>query len=151
MVNRDTYDLPLTENWRNLVLNSVTLQGRLVADPELRHTTSGVAVATMRLAVERDFKDKQSGQRKADFINVIAWRNTAEFASRVLRKGELVIADGKLQVSTYQAKDGTNRYTTDVVADNIYFCEKRREKESEGFIPPGFTDISDEEDEECPF
>ena len=82
------------------MLNKIFLQGRLVADPELRHTQNGVAVASFRLAVDRDFKDRETGERKADFINVVAWRQTGEFVSRFLTKGRLAVVEGKLQTAT---------------------------------------------------
>ena len=83
------------------MLNKIFLQGRLVADPELRHTQNGIAVASFRLAVDRDFKDRETGERKADFINIVAWRQTAEFVSRFLTKGRLAIVEGKLQTRDY--------------------------------------------------
>lgn len=109
------------------MLNRIILQGRLVADPELRHTSNGVAVATFRLAVDRDFKDKQTGERKADFINVVAWRGTAEFAASYFRKGRMAIVEGQLQSRTYDDKDGNRRYTTEVIAGSIYFGDSKRE------------------------
>ena len=87
------------------MLNKIFLQGRLVADPELRHTQNGVAVASFRLAVDRDFKDRETGERKADFINVVAWRQTGEFVSRFLTKGRLAVVEGKLR------RDGEGGYT----------------------------------------
>ena len=92
------------------MLNKIFLQGRLVADPELRHTQNGVAVASFRLAVDRDFKDRETGERKADFINVVAWRQTGEFVSRFLTKGRLAVVEGKLQTRDYTDRDGNNSY-----------------------------------------
>lgn len=109
------------------MLNKIFLQGRLVADPDLRHTQSGVAVATFRLAVDRDFKDKNTGERQADFINVVAWRQTGEFASRYFSKGRMAIVEGRLQSRTYDDKDGNRRYTTEVIADSIYFGDSKRD------------------------
>ena len=83
------------------MLNKIFLQGRLVADPEMRHTPSGVAVASLRLAVDRDFKDKETGEKKADFINVVAWRSTAEFVSRYFTKGRMAVVEGRLQIRDY--------------------------------------------------
>ena len=111
------------------MLNKIFLMGRLVADPELRHTQSGVAVATFRLAVDRDFKDRETGERKADFINVVAWRQTAEFVSRFFTKGRMAVVEGKLQVREYTDRDGNRRYATEVVADNIYFGDSKRDGE----------------------
>lgn len=89
------------------MLNKIFLQGRLVADPELRHTQNGVAVASFRLAVDRDFKDRETGERKADFINVVAWRQTGEFVSRFLTKGRLAVVEGKLQTRDYTDRTAT--------------------------------------------
>ena len=109
------------------MLNKIFLQGRLVADPELRHTQNGIAVASFRLAVDRDFKDRETGERKADFINIVAWRQTAEFVSRFLTKGRLAIVEGKLQTRDYTDRDGNRRYATEVVADNVYFGDSKRD------------------------
>jgi single-strand DNA-binding protein len=117
------------------LLNKIFLQGRLVADPELRHTQSGIPMASFRIAVDRDFKDRNTGERKADFINVVAWRQTAEFVSRFLSKGRLVIVEGKLQTRDYNDKDGNRRYATEVVADNVYFGDSKRDSEG-GYAPP---------------
>lgn len=132
------------------MLNKTFLQGRLVADPELRHTTTGVAVATFRLAVDRDFKDKQTGERQADFINVVAWRQTGEFVSRYFSKGRMSIVEGKLQTRTYD-KDGVRHYITEVVADNVYFGDSKRDDGSkpDEFREPEFNDCTG--DGEFPF
>ena len=114
------------------MLNKIFLQGRLVADPELRHTQSGVAVATFRMAVDRDIKDRETGERKADFINIVAWRSTAEFVSRFFTKGRMAIVEGRLQVREYTDRDGNRRYATEVVADNIYFGDSKRDSDSQG-------------------
>ena len=121
------------------MLNKIFLQGRLVADPELRHTQSGVAVATFRIAVDRDFKDRETGEKKADFISVVAWRQTAEFVSRFFTKGRMAIVEGRLQVREYTDRDGNRRYATEVVADNIYFGDSKREGEG-GYAPRGGYD-----------
>ncbi|MBR2776950.1 MAG: single-stranded DNA-binding protein, partial [Prevotella sp.] len=109
------------------MLNKVFLQGRLVADPELRHTQSGTAVATFRLAVDRDFKDKESGEKKTDFINVVAWRHTGEFVSRFFTKGRMALVEGRMQIREYTDRDGIKRYATDVVAANVYFGDSKRD------------------------
>ena len=114
------------------MLNKIFLQGRLVADPELRHTQNGIAVASFRLAVDRDFKDRETGERKADFINIVAWRQTAEFVSRFLTKGRLAIVEGKLQTRDYTDRDGNRRYATEVVADNVYFGDSKRDNADGG-------------------
>ena len=131
------------------MLNKIFLQGRLVADPELRHTQNGVAVATFRLAVDRDFKDKETGERKADFINCVAWRGTSEFVAGYFRKGRMAIVEGKIQSRTYDDRDGNRRYTVEVVADNVYFGDSKRDdggSKPEEFREPEFTDEPDDGD-----
>ena len=128
------------------MLNKTFLQGRLVADPELRHTTSGVAAATFRLAVDRDFKNKDTGERQADFITCVAWRQTALFVEKYFSKGRMAIVEGKLQTRTYDDKDGVRRYVTEVVADNVYFGDSKRDDggKAEEFREPEFTDYNDD-------
>lgn len=109
------------------MLNKIFIMGRLVADPELRHTQSGTAVASLRLAVDRDFKDKDTGERKADFINVVAWRSTAEFIARNFSKGRMIVVSGSLQMRDWTDKDGNKRTTADVVAESVYFADSKRE------------------------
>jgi len=118
------------------MLNKIFLQGRLVADPELRHTPNGVAIASFRLAVDRDFKDRETGEKKADFINVVAWRQTGEFVSRFFNKGRMAIVEGRLQLRDYTDRDGNKRTIAEVVADNVYFGDSRKEAEG-GFPAPG--------------
>ena len=117
------------------MLNKIFLMGRLVADPELRHTQSGVAVATFRLAVDRDFKDRETGEKKADFFNVVAFRQTAEFVTRFFTRGRMAIVEGRLQNREYTDRDGNRRFFTDVAADNIYFGDSKRD--SDGYAPQG--------------
>lgn len=114
------------------MLNKVFLQGRLVADPELRRTPNDVTVAAFRLAVERDFKDQATGERQVDFINVVAWRQTGEFAARYLTKGRLAIVEGRLQIRDYTDREGGKRTMAEVVADKVYFGDSRRDGESTG-------------------
>ena len=99
-------------------VNKVILIGNLGADPELRYTGSGVAVASFTLAVQRDFKNQQ-GERETDFIRIVAWRQRAEFASNYLKKGRLVSADGRLQIRSYETQDGQRRTMAEVVVDSI--------------------------------
>lgn len=140
------------------MLNKIFIMGRLVADPELRHTQSGTAVASFRLAVDRDFKDKDTGERKADFINVVAWRSTAEFIARNFSKGRMIVVSGSLQMRDWTDKEGNKRTTAEVVADNVYFADSKRDPQPEGnapesSLPPaksGFEEIADD-DEELPF
>ena len=108
------------------MLNSVCLMGRLTADPELKSTQSGVSVCNFRIAVDRTYTPK--GQEKqTDFINIVTWRGTAEFVSRYFRKGQLVAVQGSIQTSQYTDRDGNKRTTFDVVADNVFFAEKKAE------------------------
>lgn len=102
-------------------LNRVNVQGRLVADPEIRTTNSGVPVANIRIAVERNYKD-QNGQKESDFFSCTAWRGTAEFLEKYFHKGEQILIDGKLQNSTYTDKDGNNRTVTQIMIDSVFFC-----------------------------
>lgn len=108
------------------MLNSVCLMGRLTADPELKSTQLGVSVCNFRIAVDRTYTPK--GQEKqTDFINIITWRSTAEFVSRYFRKGQLVAVQGSIQTGQYTDRDGNKRTTFDVVADNVFFAEKKAE------------------------
>ena len=109
------------------MLNRVILMGRLVSDPELKTTGTGISVTSFRIAVERSYV-KQGEERKADFFDIVCWRGTAEFVCRYFVKGSLIAVEGQLQSRTYQAKDGTNRYVVEVVADNVSFTGERREQ-----------------------
>ena len=111
------------------MLNKIFLQGRLVADPEMRHTPSGVAVASLRLAVDRDFKDKTTGEKSTDFIDIVAWRQTAEFVSRFFTKGRMAVVEGRLQLRDWTDRDGNKRRTAEVIADNVYFGDSKRDAE----------------------
>lgn len=126
------------------MLNNIQIMGRLTADPELRHTTSGVAVTTFRIACNRDFKDKSTGEKGVDFIQIVCWRNTAEFAARYLAKGQLVVISGRLQVREYTDKDGQKRSATEVIAENLYFAEARKE-------PKPVSTFEDVDDDGIPF
>ena len=105
-----------------------------MADPELRHTQNGIAVASFRLAVDRDFKDKQTGEKAIDWIDVVAWRNTAEFVSRYFTKGRMAVVTGRLQIRNWTDKEGNKRRSAEVVADNVYFGDSKRD----GATPGGF-------------
>ncbi len=100
--------------------------GRLVSDPELKTTPNGVSVTNFRIAVDRSYV-RSGEERKADFIDIVCWRQTAEFVCRYFGKGAMIAVDGQLQTRTYQAKDGTNRYVVEVVADNVSFTGEKRE------------------------
>ena len=109
------------------MLNKIFIMGRLTRDPELRHTQTGTAVATFSLAVDRDFKDKSTGERSTDFINVVAWRQTGEFVSRYFTKGRMAVVEGRLQIRDWTDKDGGKRRSAEVVADNVYFGDSKRD------------------------
>lgn len=109
------------------MLNKAILMGRLTRDPELRHTQSNIAVATFPIAVERDYRRNDSGQREVDFIDIVTWRNTAEFVSKWFRKGQQVVISGRIQTRTWQDRDGNNRRTVEVVADDCYFADSKRD------------------------
>ena len=110
------------------MLNTVSLMGRLTADPELRYTGSNIPVTGFTLAVERDFKSG-NGEKQTDFINIVAWRNTAEFVSKWFRKGQLMAVTGSIQTRKYQDRDGNNRTAVEVVAEHAYFAEGKRDTE----------------------
>lgn len=108
------------------MLNKIILMGRLTRDPELRRTGSGTAVTSFSLAVDRDFK-AQNGDKETDFIDVVAWRSTAEFVSKFFRKGRMAVVEGRLQIRDWAEKDGTKRRSAEVVADNVYFADSKRD------------------------
>lgn len=112
------------------MLNRSILQGRLCADPELKQTASGTSVCSFRIAVERNFADKD-GNRQADFIDIVAWKGTAEFICKYFSKGNMILLEGSIQTRSYEDKNGNKRTAVEVVADQVYFCEsKRREAET---------------------
>lgn len=113
------------------MLNHITLMGRLTHEPELRRTESGVSVAGFSLAVSRDFTDS-TGERETDFIDCVAWRNTAEFLCKYFAKGQLAVVDGRLQVRNYLDRDGNRRRQVEVVVGNLYFAGEKRETEKLG-------------------
>ncbi|MEE1126153.1 MAG: single-stranded DNA-binding protein [Acutalibacteraceae bacterium] len=113
------------------MLNRVVIMGRLVAEPELKTTGSGISVSSFSVAVDRNYV-KQGTERQTDFINVVAWRQTAEFVCKYFAKGQLIALEGSLQTRSYQDRDGHNRYVTEVVADNVFFTGDRRERTSNG-------------------
>ena len=109
------------------MLNKIIIMGRLTRDPELRHTQTGTAVASFSLAVDRDFKDKATGDRTTDFIDVVAWRQTGEFVSRYFTKGRMAVVEGRLQIRDWTDKDGGKRRSAEIVADNVYFGDSKRD------------------------
>ena len=109
------------------MLNHIVIMGRLARDPELRRTQSGVPVASFRLAVDRDFKDKNTGERGTDWIDVVAWRATGEFVSRYFTKGRMAVVEGRLQMRDWTDKEGGKRRSAEVIADNVYFGDSKRD------------------------
>lgn len=119
------------------MLNRIILMGRLTRDPELRHTQTGTAVASFTLAVERQFKDA-NGDRQADFIDIVAWRQTGEFAAKYFTKGRMAAVEGRLQMRDWTDRDGNKRRAAEVVADNVYFADSP--KESPKYDAPAYTE-----------
>ena len=115
------------------MLNHIVLMGRLTRDPELRRTGTGFSVASFTLAVDRDFSSKdarESGERETDFIDIVAWRSTADFVSRYFTKGRMAVVTGRLQIRNWTDKEGNKRRSAEVVADNVYFGDSKRDAES---------------------
>ena len=148
------------------MLNHIIIMGRLTRDPELRRTQSGTAVTTITLAVDRDYQSRDGGEKQTDFIDVVAWDQRAEFVSKYLGKGRLVVAEGSLQSRKWQDKNGQNRVSWEVRASNFYFADSRRDGQggdgdyaapaygapADSYAAPaggGFSEI--EEDGELPF
>ena len=109
------------------MLNHITIMGRLTRDPELRRTGSGIAVASFSLAVDRDFGKNDNGERETDFIDCVAWRQTGEFVSKYFTKGRMAVVSGRLQIRSRTDKDGNKRRSAEVVADNVYFGDSKRD------------------------
>jgi len=142
-------------------LNHITLQGRLCGDPDLRRTPNGTSVTNFTLAVDRDYKN-EDGTRETDFISVICWKGLAEMCAKWFRKGQMAIVTGRLQIRQYTDKAGTKRSQAEVVADNVYFCESKKdrdeasyaaaEKEGKSYQPAGApVSVEVDEDGELPF
>lgn len=115
------------------MLNRIVLIGRLTRDPEAQYTTSGIAVTRFSIAVDRPFKNTETGEKETDFIDIVAWRRTAEFVTQYLTKGRLVAVEGRLQIRNWVAQDGTKRRSAEVVADNVQGLDRARE--GEGMAP----------------
>ena len=111
------------------MLNHITIMGRLTRDPELRRTGSGIAVASFTVAVDRDFGNRDGGERETDFIDCVAWRQTGEFVSKYFTKGSMIVVSGRLQIRNWTDKEGNKRRSAEVVADNCYFGESKRSSE----------------------
>ena len=120
------------------MLNKIILMGRLTRDPELRRTQSGTAVTSFSLAVDRDFKS-QSGEKETDFIDIVAWRNTAEFVSKYFTKGRMAVVEGRLQIRDWTDRDGGKRRSAEVIAENVYFGDSKREGGSDYSSAPAYS------------
>ena len=107
------------------MLNKIVLQGRLCKGPELRHTQSGTAVTSFTLAVDRDMKNKETGEKVTDFIDCVAWRNTAEFAANYFSRGRMAVVEGRLQIRDWTDKDGNKRKSAEVLVGNLYFGDSK--------------------------
>ena len=114
------------------MLNHIVIMGRLTRDPELRRTGSGVAVTSFSLAVDRDFGNRENGERETDFIDCVAWRQTGEFVSKYFAKGRMAVVSGRLQIRNWTDKEGNKRRTAEVIADNVYFGDSKRDGDSAG-------------------
>ena len=134
------------------MLNRIVIMGRLTRDPELKTTNNGIPVVSFSLAVDRDFADKESGERGVDFIDVIAWRHTAEFVSRYFTKGRMAVVSGRLQMRNWTDKEGGKRKAVEIVAENVYFGDSKR-NDSETAAPSAPSDFApiEGEDEGLPF
>jgi len=132
--------------------------GRLTRDPELKQTPNNVSVATFSLAVDRNYQSDKDN-KQTDFINIVAWRHTAEFVSKYFTKGQLVAVEGSIQTRSYQDKDGNNRTVFEVVADQVYFAEKKQngnasekqEEPQENFDVNDFEEFDAGDDDDLPF
>lgn len=127
------------------MLNTITIQGRLTKDPELRYTQNNTPVTSFTVAVERDFGDKQT-----DFIGCVAWRSTAEFVAKYFSKGNMATVTGRLQSREWQDRDGNKRVNWEVLADHVYFGESKRDRTDAPVSTPTFVE-ADDDGEELPF
>lgn len=141
------------------MLNKIIVAGRLAADPELRTTQSGVEVCSVTLAVDRDIKDKTTGERATDWIPVVAWRGTAKFLNDYFSKGRVAIVEGRLQIRDWEDDGGNKRRVAEVVADNIYFGDSKKDNSAPSSggtkaskpkpaAKPTYTPEEDSEDED---
>ena len=114
------------------MLNHIVIMGRLTRDPELRRTGSGVAVTSFTVAVDRDFGNRENGERETDFIDCVAWRQTGEFVSKYFAKGRMAVVSGRLQIRNWTDKEGNKRRSAEIVADNVYFGDSKRDGDVPG-------------------
>jgi len=124
------------------MLNHIVLMGRLTRDPELRYTQSQMPVASFSVACERDFGGRDGSEKQTDFIDIVAWRQTAEFVSKYFTKGSMVVVSGRLQIRDWTDREGNKRRSAEVVADNVYFGESKRSREETSGTNRGFSDSS---------
>ncbi len=122
------------------MLNQIVLMGRLTRDPELRYTQSQTPVASFTLAVDRDFNGRDSGEKQTDFIDIVAWRQSAEFVSKYFTKGSMAIVTGRLQIRDWTDREGNKRRSAEVVADRVMFGESKRNRDENGYAPRGGND-----------
>lgn len=136
------------------MLNHITIMGRITKDIELRRTGTGVAVASFTLAVDRDFKEK-NGEKETDFIDCVAWKNTAEFVDKYFGKGRMAVVSGRLQIRNWTDKDGNKRRTAEVIADNVYFGDSKKESDTpaDAYKPVPASDFAmlTDDDAQLPF
>ena len=130
------------------MLNRIIIMGRLTRDPELRRTQNGTAVTSFSLAVDRDFKNKETGETGVDFIDCVAWRSTAEFVNNYFTKGRMAVVEGRLQIRDWTDKDGGKRRSAEIVAERVYFADSKRDQEAAA--PQAFEEL-DEDDGNLPF
>ena len=119
------------------MLNHIVIMGRLTRDPEIRYTQTQLPVASFSVAVDRDYVAKDGGEKQTDFINCTAWRSTAEFIGKYFHQGSMIVVSGRLQMRKYQDRDGNNRTAYEVVADNVYFGESKRDSSNQGSYTGG--------------
>ena len=134
------------------MLNHIIIMGRLTRDPELRHTNNGVSVASFTLACDRDFKDK-SGSKETDFVDCVAWRNTADFVASYFAKGRMAVVDGRLQTRKWTDRDGNKRTAYEIVAENVYFGDSKTESKPTNnayYADTKFAEVG-EDDDDIPF
>ena len=117
------------------MLNHIDIMGRMVKDPEMRRTGSGIACVNFTIACDRDYSGKDGGEKETDFIDCVAWRSTAEFVEKYFSKGRMAVVSGRLQVRKWKNKDGENRYSTEVVADNVYFGDSKKDDGGNSYSP----------------
>ena len=135
------------------MLNHITIMGRMTHEPELRRTASGVAVTSFTLAVDRDIANKETGERETDFIDCVAWRGTGEFVAKHFHKGSMAVASGRLQIRGWTDKEGNKRRTAEVVADQVYFGDSKKDdsNHSSAQAPANDFSVIDDPDAQLPF